>query len=70
MPQGTKLRREGRVAKEAAEAGTALQDHVTHLVVHGILHLLGYDHTRDQDATLMERTEVEILEKLGLSDPY
>ncbi|WP_371223320.1 rRNA maturation RNase YbeY [Roseovarius sp. 2305UL8-3] len=57
-------------AKEAAEAGKALPDHATHLLVHGILHLLGYDHIRDQDATLMEATEVEILGKLGLPDPY
>ena len=57
-------------AKEAAEAGTALQDHVTHLVVHGILHLLGYDHTRDQDATLMEGLETEILGSMGVDDPY
>jgi probable rRNA maturation factor len=57
-------------AKEAVEAGTALQDHVTHLVVHGILHLLGYDHMRDQDATLMEDLETEILGSMGLDDPY
>ncbi|WP_152493030.1 rRNA maturation RNase YbeY [Roseovarius sp. THAF27] len=57
-------------AKEAEAAGRPMQDHVTHLVVHGILHLLGYDHVRDKDATLMERTEVEILGKLGLPDPY
>ena len=50
--------------------GKPMQDHVTHIVVHGILHLLGYDHVRDKDATLMERTEVEILGKLGLPDPY
>lgn len=57
-------------AKEAEAAGRPMQDHVTHLIVHGILHLLGYDHVRDKDATLMERTEVEILGKLGLPDPY
>ncbi len=45
-------------------------DHVTHLIVHGVLHLLGYDHERDGDAALMERLEVEILGKLGLDDPY
>ena len=55
---------------EAQAAGKSLRDHATHLIVHGILHLLGYDHIRDQDATLMEATEVEILGKLGLSDPY
>ena len=57
-------------AREAAERGLAVSDHVTHLVVHGVLHLLGYDHMRDADATLMERLEVEILGKLGLPDPY
>ncbi|MDC0738749.1 rRNA maturation RNase YbeY [Cognatishimia sp. SS12] len=57
-------------AREAAEAGKPMQDHVTHLLVHGILHLLGYDHIRDQDATLMEGLEVAILGKLGLPDPY
>lgn len=57
-------------AREAAEQGKSQSDHVTHLLVHGVLHLLGYDHIRDADATLMERSEVEILGKLGLSDPY
>ena len=57
-------------AAEAALAGKPLADHVTHLVVHGVLHLLGYDHIRDGDATLMETTEVRILARLGLSDPY
>ena len=57
-------------AREAAEAGKAMTDHVTHLVVHGTLHLLGYDHVRDKDATLMEIIEVAILGKLGVADPY
>jgi probable rRNA maturation factor len=57
-------------AAEAAEAGKPMADHVTHLVVHGLLHLLGYDHIREGDATLMEATEVRILAQLGLSDPY
>ncbi|MDG1128412.1 rRNA maturation RNase YbeY [Seohaeicola saemankumensis] len=57
-------------AREAAEAGKAMTDHVTHLVVHGTLHLLGYDHVRDKDATLMETIEVAILGKLGVADPY
>ncbi len=57
-------------AKEAAAAGRALADHATHLIVHATLHLLGYDHVRDQDATLMEACEVEILGKLGIPDPY
>ncbi|MBP0483611.1 rRNA maturation RNase YbeY [Sagittula salina] len=56
--------------REAAEQGKPFGDHVTHLIVHGVLHLLGYDHIRDGDATLMERLEVEILGNLGLNDPY
>ncbi len=56
--------------REALAAGKPMEDHVTHLLVHGLLHLLGYDHVRDKDATLMERTEIEILGKLGLGNPY
>jgi probable rRNA maturation factor len=56
--------------REAQEAGKSMQDHTLHLLVHGTLHLLGYDHERDKDATLMERLEVEILGKLGVCDPY
>lgn len=55
---------------EARAAGRVLSDHVTHLVVHGVLHLLGYDHLRDGDAELMERLEREILGTLGIDDPY
>lgn len=57
-------------AREAAEAGKSMRDHTIHLLVHGTLHLLGFDHERDHDATLMEGLETEILGKLGLSDPY
>lgn len=57
-------------AAEASAGNKPLADHVTHLIVHATLHLLGYDHIRDQDATLMEATEVAILGKLGLPDPY
>lgn len=57
-------------ARQATAAGKSLPEHTTHLIVHGILHLFGYDHIRDQDATLMETTEVAILGKLGLDDPY
>ncbi len=56
--------------REAAEAGKDMDDHVVHLIVHGTLHLLGYDHIRDLDATLMEAVEVEILGKLGIDNPY
>jgi len=57
-------------AQEAETAGKSLNDHTTHLIVHGILHLLGYDHERDQDATLMEGLESVILGNMGLDDPY
>ena len=54
-----------------AEAeGRSLDAHLTHLIVHGLLHLLGFDHERDQDATLMEGLETEILGQMGLPDPY
>ncbi|MGR3272645.1 rRNA maturation RNase YbeY [Thalassococcus profundi] len=56
--------------REASVAGKRPEEHVTHLIVHGVLHLLGYDHISDVDATLMERNEVAILGKLGLPDPY
>lgn len=57
-------------ASEAETAGRSLNDHVTHLVVHGLLHLLGYDHIDDTDAEMMENTETRILASMGLSDPY
>jgi len=57
-------------AREAAEQGKAQNHHVTHLVVHGILHLLGFDHVDDADAALMEQTEARILASLGVADPY
>lgn len=56
--------------REAAAQGKKFPAHVTHLLVHGILHLLGYDHIDDKDAALMEGLEVEILGKMGISDPY
>ncbi len=55
---------------EAADQGKALGDHVAHLLAHGTLHLLGYDHVHDKDAALMEGLEVAILAKLGIADPY
>ena len=57
-------------AREAADQGKPLADHITHLIAHATLHLLGYDHIRDQDATLMEGLEVEILGKMGIANPY
>ena len=57
-------------AREAVEAGKPLPDHALHLLVHGTLHLLGFDHERDADAELMEGLETEILGVLGVADPY
>lgn len=57
-------------AREAHEAAKPMADHVSHLIVHGVLHLLGYDHIRAADGDLMEAVEVRILARLGLSDPY
>lgn len=55
---------------EAADGDKPPEDHVTHLIVHGVLHLLGYDHENDSDADLMESTEIAILGKLGVPNPY
>jgi len=55
---------------EAASAGIPREDHVTHLVVHGCFHLLGYDHETDADAALMEGLEAQALAKLGIGNPY
>jgi probable rRNA maturation factor len=58
------------LAREAGEEGKSLPDHAAHLVVHGILHLLGQDHTDEADAEAMERVEVAALARIGVADPY
>jgi probable rRNA maturation factor len=58
------------LAREAEENGTTVSAHLSHLVVHGFLHLLGYDHHMDDDAERMERLERDILARIGVADPY
>lgn len=58
------------VAREALEQGKSLQAHWAHMVVHGVLHLLGYDHENDHDAEVMEARETKILAQFGYLDPY
>jgi probable rRNA maturation factor len=57
-------------AREALERGISLENHATHLIVHGTLHLLGHDHENDAEAQAMEIVEIRALETLGIDDPY
>ncbi|ETS29230.1 rRNA maturation RNase YbeY [Photorhabdus temperata] len=58
------------VEKEAEEQQKTVEEHWAHMVVHGCLHLLGYDHIEDDEAEEMESLETEIMQKLGYADPY
>lgn len=58
------------VKREAAAAGISVAEHTAHMVVHGMLHLQGYDHIRDDEAEIMESREIAILKKLGYKNPY
>jgi probable rRNA maturation factor len=60
----------GTIAREAKAQGKSLADHVAHLVVHGVLHLMGYDHEKESEALRMERLEKRILAGLDIADPY
>jgi probable rRNA maturation factor len=69
-PLGDIVLSHGVIAREAAEQGKTLHDHTAHLIVHGVLHLLGFDHETDEEAGKMEHLETSILKGLGISDPY
>jgi probable rRNA maturation factor len=58
------------VAREAQAAGKSRESHWAHMTVHGVLHLLGFDHERSQEARKMASREIQILDRLGFSDPY
>jgi probable rRNA maturation factor len=69
-PLGDIVFADGVIAREAADGNLSLDHHLTHLVVHGFLHLVGYDHGNDERATVMENLETAILARLGVADPY
>ncbi|HEX7816088.1 rRNA maturation RNase YbeY [Dyella sp.] len=58
------------VTREAAEQGKPARHHWAHMTIHGVLHLLGYDHIEDAEADVMEALETRILARLGIADPY
>ena len=60
----------GVCEREAADKHVSLEQHAAHLIVHGTLHLLGYDHEREEDAADMETREVRALKRLGIANPY
>src|SRR5262245_9512450 len=69
-PLGDLILAIGTVSREAEEQGKPLKSHLTHLIVHGTLHLLGFDHIEERDAQRMEAAEITILAGLGVTDPY
>jgi probable rRNA maturation factor len=70
MPLGDVVVAFETAAREASVEGKALPDHLSHLVVHGMLHLLGYDHQTDEEAEVMEGLEIKVLGSLGIADPF
>ena len=69
-PLGDLILAVGTVTREAEQQGKPLTSHLTHLIVHGTLHLLGFDHIEERDAQRMEAAEIAILAGLGVADPY
>jgi probable rRNA maturation factor len=75
MPDGSRILGElvicvPVVAREARAQGKSIESHWAHMTVHGVLHLLGFDHERDREARKMAAREIQILDRLGFSDPY
>ncbi len=70
QPTGELYLAAGVVSAEAAAGGLSIADHFAHLIVHGLLHLLGYDHELDQEAEEMEALETQILAQMGIATPY
>lgn len=69
-PLGDIMLAAGVVKQEALQQNKSLQNHLVHLAVHGILHLMDYDHINEAEANVMERLEIDILNVLGIADPY
>ncbi len=58
------------VEKESKEQKKPIQSHWAHLIIHGLLHLLGYDHIKENEAKIMEQMEIDLMQKLGFDNPY
>lgn len=69
-PLGDIMLAAGVVKQEAVQQNKSLEDHLVHLAVHGILHLMDYDHINETEANVMERLEIDILNVLGIANPY
>ena len=70
LPIGDVILSYETIVKESLEQNKTFKNHLTHLIVHSILHLFGFDHIKDEDAEKMEALEIEILGVLGIENPY